>query len=491
MSHRRRAAAPLLAVTLTAAVAAPLTPAYGNRDGGRDDEGRAQFTQSWSSTNGAGNGASNGDKNQQGSRPPQGDKNPGRTPQDDEPASQVLQGAFLGAVVTTTHDLSAKPTAAPQTAFQMPFPCGEVWTGTTRSSHSPSTRSVDFNGPDDFGASVVAAADGTVTTAVTGKNRPSYGQFVVIEHLNGESSLYAHLDSVLVTVGDAVTAGTPIGTLGNTGNSSGAHLHFEQRSGSSVIDSWFDGARYVFGTAQESRNCVTVAIPDIPLAGNVLGSRKAELVTFRREGRPGFRIQRVDKPEKVIPFGAPHNQPLLGDWDGDGKASPGARDTTTKTFTLKQGRTVTSIRFGGRKDLALAGDWDGDGVWDLGVRTSKGNLFKLRAADGRVTKMRLGDADDIPVVGDWDGDGDTDLGVFDRETATFTLQKVDPTGMYWLDQVQFGEPGEIPLAADWDGNGVTDLGVWNPATATYRMRIADSPASKRATVKRTAFGQGR
>ena len=44
-------------------------------------------------------------------------------------------------------------------------------------------------------------------TAVTGRNRPSYGQYVVVDHGNGESTLYGHLDSVLVTVGQVVSAG--------------------------------------------------------------------------------------------------------------------------------------------------------------------------------------------------------------------------------------------------------------------------------------------
>ena len=157
--------------------------------------------------------------------------------------------------MTTELDTSDKPTAQPLTAYEMPFPCGEVWTGTTRSSHSPSVRSIDFNRTDDFTDPVVAAAAGVVTTAVTGRNRPSYGQFVVVDHGNGESTLYAHLDSVTVTVGQAVSAGTQVGTLGNTGNSYGAHLHFEERLGSTVVDSWFHGARYVFGTVQESQNC--------------------------------------------------------------------------------------------------------------------------------------------------------------------------------------------------------------------------------------------
>src|SRR3954452_8677048 len=165
----------------------------------------------------------------------------------------------------------------------MPFPWREVWTAPTRPGHSPSIRSVDFNYPGgDLGRPVVAAASGTVVTAVTGKNRPSYGQYVVIDHGNGETSLYGHLDSVLVTVGQVVQAGTQLGTVGETGNASGPHLHFEERGGGAVVDAWFHGAPFPMGSAEASQNCGQVAVTDIPLAGDMYGGRSAELVVYRK-----------------------------------------------------------------------------------------------------------------------------------------------------------------------------------------------------------------
>jgi len=417
---------------------------------------------------------------------PKGPKGPQQGPGDE------LDGSYDGEVITTLQDMSKQPTAQPLTAYEMPFPCGEVWTGTTRSSHSPSARSIDFNRTDDFTDPVVAAAAGVVTTAVTGKNRPSYGQFVVVDHGNGESTLYAHLDSVTVTVGQAVSAGTQVGTLGNTGNSYGAHLHFEERLGSAVVDSWFHGTKYAFGTAQESQNCGEVSIPDVPLAGNMVGDKRADLVVFRRTDTPAFYVRREPKADKVMPLGTSSDQPVVGDWDGNGKANPGVRNPDTKTFKLKAGKLVTEIRFGGRSDLAIVGDWDGDGLWEVGTRRATSNLFRLRAADGTVTKVRLGDADDLPVTGDWDGDGDTDLGVFDSATATYTLRQVDDTGMEWLSQVALGAPGYLPVVGDWDANGVTDLGVWDPDTASFSMRKAPSPTKKgKAKVHRVRYGNGR
>ncbi|MET9854973.1 M23 family metallopeptidase [Streptomyces sp. NPDC006450] len=91
---------------------------------------------------------------------------------------------------------------------------------------SGSHTGIDFHA--DSGTSVRAVGLGTVVEAGWGG---AYGNNVVIKHADGTYTQYGHLYSVGVRVGQQVTPGQQIGLSGNTGNSSGAHLHFEARTG--------------------------------------------------------------------------------------------------------------------------------------------------------------------------------------------------------------------------------------------------------------------
>ena len=75
------------------------------------------------------------------------------------------------------------------------------------------------------GDTIYAAFDGKVR--ITSYQRRGYGHYVVVRHNNGIETLYAHLSKKLVKVNQNVKAGDPIGLGGNTGRSSGSHLHFE------------------------------------------------------------------------------------------------------------------------------------------------------------------------------------------------------------------------------------------------------------------------
>jgi len=83
------------------------------------------------------------------------------------------------------------------------------------------------------GATIVAADSGTVVTAVYSS---SYGNYVVISHGSGTTTLYAHMSSMAVSSGQTVTKGQTIGYVGSTGWSTGPHCHFEIKIGGQLVD---------------------------------------------------------------------------------------------------------------------------------------------------------------------------------------------------------------------------------------------------------------
>ncbi len=145
--------------------------------------------------------------------------------------------------------------------FQLPFPCGQVWAGQTRTNHSPAP-SVDFNRTDDLGDDVLAAASGVISR-VENLGAASYGRWIEINHGKGYSTRYAHLETQTVTVGQTIKRGQKIGTLGNTGGSTGPHLHYEQRLNGSTQTAKFNlVAAMYYGTKNytSQNSCATSGV---------------------------------------------------------------------------------------------------------------------------------------------------------------------------------------------------------------------------------------
>ena len=88
-------------------------------------------------------------------------------------------------------------------------------------------KGLDINKPGCAGEPVVASAGGTVIQA--GDKHNGYGNCVIIDHGNGISTLYAHNNSIAVSVGDTVVQGQTISYIGHTGYAYGDHCHFEVR----------------------------------------------------------------------------------------------------------------------------------------------------------------------------------------------------------------------------------------------------------------------
>ena len=125
-----------------------------------------------------------------------------------------------------------------------PVPTGTyIWPCEVNEGISSEYGGRDLNGAYDFhlgidipgtlGDEVWASDGGEVVWA---SYTPSYGNSIRIQHDDGYVTLYAHLDELLVEVGDNVYQGQLIGKMGHTGAAYGTHLHFEVRIGSSTVN---------------------------------------------------------------------------------------------------------------------------------------------------------------------------------------------------------------------------------------------------------------
>jgi murein DD-endopeptidase MepM/ murein hydrolase activator NlpD len=97
-------------------------------------------------------------------------------------------------------------------------------------------RGIDISAKE--GTPIYAADNGVVTMASFGAWNYGYGNVIQIDHGNGFVTLYAHLSDIYVGQCQSVLAGANIGAAGNTGNSSGAHLHFEIRFNGTAQNPW-------------------------------------------------------------------------------------------------------------------------------------------------------------------------------------------------------------------------------------------------------------
>lgn len=125
--------------------------------------------------------------------------------------------AYVNAIIPDTYTIDL-------TGFHMPTPSTKI-----TSPFGPRWRRM-HNGLDlkvNIGDTIVAAFDGKVR--IVKYERRGYGKYVVIRHDNGLETVYGHLSKQLVEENQLVKAGEVIGLGGNTGRSTGSHLHFETR----------------------------------------------------------------------------------------------------------------------------------------------------------------------------------------------------------------------------------------------------------------------
>ncbi len=139
-----------------------------------------------------------------------------------------------------------------------------------------------------IGDTVRAAVSGTVERIAY--DHDGYGHYVVVSHPDGMETLYGHLQYALVGQGQFIYSGQPVGIGGNTGNSTGPHLHFETRLGGVAVDPTILFDFYGLGNYPNEYYTATAAVPKTPTYTHQSKSLKKESTYIVRVG---------DTPESV------------------------------------------------------------------------------------------------------------------------------------------------------------------------------------------------
>jgi hypothetical protein len=184
-------------------------------------------------------------------------------------------------------------------------------------------------------------------------------------------------------------------------------------------------------------------------------------------------------------FGNPGDVPFMGDWDGDGVATPGLYRQSDGFVYVRNSNTegVADVEFffGDPGDVPLVGDFDGDGRDSVSIwRASEARVYVINelGADGAGLgaadySFEFGNPGDAPFVGDFDGDGVDSVGLYRESTGFVYFRNANASGVADL-SFFFGDPGDRILAGDWDGDGDDTVAVYRPSTGRLYVSLENA-----------------
>ena len=186
-------------------------------------------------------------------------------------------------------------------------------------------------------------------------------------------------------------------------------------------------------------------------------------------------------------MGISGDQPIIGDWNGDGIDEIGVYRPGSSRFYLDingngkwDGASVdVTYVMGTSGDQPIIGDWNGDGIDEIGVYRPSSSRFYLDSNGNGVwngaaidTTYVMGVSGDQPIIGDWNGDGIDEIGVYRPASRRFYLD-ANGNGVWNGSAIDvtyvMGLVGDQPIIGDWNDDGIDEIGVFRPGSRRFYL----------------------
>jgi hypothetical protein len=226
------------------------------------------------------------------------------------------------------------------------------------------------------------------------------------------------------------------------------------------------GEWYVIDAANHSESRQWGAPTDNPVIGDFDGDGKIDIAVWRPAVGEWYIIESSTGATVSRQWGAAGDEVVPGDYDGDGKTDIAVWRPSNGTWYVIDSSTQLSVsqQWGEPGDIPVPGDYDGDGKTDFAVyRPSDGNWYIIYSSTGESATQQWGAPGDIPVPGYYDGSGKTNIAVWRPSIGEWYV--ITSSGAQT--QQQWGQEGDIPVPKDYDGDGKTDYAVWRPSNGTW------------------------